>query len=449
MKQNAFKLIRPRLLVVAGFVFASLATTADAAQEFIIRKYADGEIPNLVKVVAPAGRCAAVGEATGFLAIGHHPPAAPNPATPAPHISLFKLDPEGKPVNAPPVPIALPKPASLSTHPHYPLSLAFHPTFPLLYVWQDVEAPKTDDAAAKVPYQEFDHFLIYDVSGPEPKLLESFCRGIGYGFGAQSGSLLLNADASRLYVPNVFHPTYTKDVSVMGVGWIWIDADGLPAIRPDNVDENAPAPVAARPKLDAAAAATARSAKLAETQKVKAAGKIPLPQMVTTAPTGQFSTIVPAGVGFYSAKDDVVVFGAYIGICCWDEAHRQGRVVLHWMIPSVPYHYHVGGHPDIPSIFVSLVPYNVLYRFAQADGYPTLLPQTVSLEATIRTAPLAMARRKQVVVGCTDKIIVIDLDEKGRLTSKALQTIVPNQMVEAITFSEKFDRLYIAVDKGP
>ena len=114
--------------LLAALMLLIVVSPAHAQREVVVKDVPDSQVPNLMSVVAPGARCAAVSEVAGILAIGHKPGTGP-------HVSLFRLDAEGKPTDAPPMTITLPRPDSLNAHPNFPLSLAFHPAFGLLYVW--------------------------------------------------------------------------------------------------------------------------------------------------------------------------------------------------------------------------------------------------------------------------------------------------------------------------
>src|SRR3954453_4948686 len=98
---------RLRLVPLLGLL--TLVSTVRAEPKVMLPEVPDSAIENLVRVVAPAARCAAVSEDGAWLAFGHH---AKHPAA---QVSLYRLDKEGKPAAAP-VALKLPKPEGLSKY---------------------------------------------------------------------------------------------------------------------------------------------------------------------------------------------------------------------------------------------------------------------------------------------------------------------------------------------
>jgi hypothetical protein len=399
----------------------------------------------LTQVVALGARCAALSEIAGVLAVGHKPGMVPGP-----HVSLFRLDAEGKPTDAPPMTITLPRPDSLAAHPNYPLSLAFHPAFGLLYVWQDIDGPKREEPADPERYKEFDHLLIYSVDGAEPKLLEAYGRGGGYGYGYTLGSIALNADATRLYLPNIHHAAVTGKVLVCGVGCFFLDLDGLPLLSDPAADANVPVPQASTgARSDLKTAAANRAARLAD-QKAKAAGMPLKPWLLNTGPSATLSSFSPTGLGFAPAGENAVIFGGYAGPVTWDNGDRRARIMNFLTDPYIANRQHVVGHPTLPVIFVSVTAYPYLYRMEHAEGHITLAPQQWTIEgATFHSPPVFMARRNQIAVGGAGKVHVIGVDQEGFLKSERAQAAVANPTVEAVVYSEKFDRLYVTIPEKP
>src|SRR4051812_25529781 len=160
------------------FVLAAVAAAGGASGQRAVKLPAveDSELPNLVRVVAPAARCMAVSDTHGLIAVGHHAKGADAP------VSVFKLGSDGTPTGDP-VRLTHLRPAALEKIPVAALGVAFHPSLPLLYVWQDLDGPsipvtlvrkwRTDAAELAA----FDHLLIYRLDGPAPTLLASLCRG--------------------------------------------------------------------------------------------------------------------------------------------------------------------------------------------------------------------------------------------------------------------------------
>lgn len=435
-----------RLLVALIVIGGTGPAAAQVQRDVVLKDVPDTQILNLTPVVAPSARCAALSEVAGLLAIGHKPGAGSQPVT-GPHISLFRLDPQGKPTDGPPVAITLPRPDSLNAHPNFPLGMAFHPAFGLLYVWQEIDGAKREEPGDAARYKDFDHFLVYDVEAAEPKLLESYCRGSDFAYGSTIGGIALNATATRFYVPNIMHAPITGKVPVCGVGCLFLDPDGLPLLQEaDSAPSTGPAPNGAPP--DPKIAAANRATKLAELQKLKAAGTAIKPRLLSTNPSNIFSNLPPSGLGFVPIAENVVIFGGTAGPVTWDEGDRRARLMSFLTEPYIANRQYVAGHPTLPVIFTSVTVSPYLYRMEHADGHLTLAPQQWTIEgATFHSPPVVMAKRSQVAVGGAGKVHVIGIDKDGFLKQERLQAVVLNPTVEALAYSEKFDRLYVTTEK--
>ncbi len=429
------------IALLVGLMMLGATSSAQAQREVAVKDVPDGQIPNLMSVVAPGARCAALSEVAGVLAVGHKPGSGP-------HVSLFRLDAEGKPTDAPPMTITLPRPDSLNAHPNFPLSLTFHPAFGLLYVWQEIDGAKRDQPGDQERYKDFDHLLIYSVDEAEPKLLESYGRGADYGYGNILGSIALNATATRLYLPSIQHAPITGKSQVCGVGCFFLDVDGLPQLMDAAAGTNAPTSNGVRP--DPKTAAANRSAKLAEIQKAKAAGMPIKPRLLHTGPSNVFSPLSACGLGFAPAGENVVIFGGTAGPVTWDEGDRRARIMSFFTDPYLAYRQHVAGHPTLPVFFVSVSLSSYLYRMEHAEGHITLGPQQWTIDGAIfHSPPVVMARRSQVAIGGASKVHVIGIDKDGFLKPERTQAAVLNPTVEAVAYSEKFDRLYVTTPEKP
>lgn len=378
---------------------------AIAQNEISVPAVPDTVLDFLVPVTAPPTFCAAVSDASGWLALGHRPGAGPA------QLSLFRLDAQGKPA-ATPVAVTLPKPPALGNQANHPLSLAFHPKLPLLYVWQDFQVEKPNENLEQPGLKEFDHLLIYQL-GDAPQLLQGVCRGTSYGHGNVAGSIALNPAATRLYVPNV-RPSL-KSPTNGGVGYLELDAAGLP-IRP---------------------AATEGKPDLA-------------PELRKQTPLAAYFGF-PIGLGFQQVSDNIVIVGYGMGSATWDMGNR--RAWCSQVLPGTTYgsgvNYRSAGHPTLPFVFYSTVGYGWVCRTEHADGYPTLAPKRAHLDgATLYSYPIVMARRNQFAVGGANQVYLVGFDEKGVFKPPRLQAVVASPRVDALVYSEKFDRLYVPVEKA-
>jgi hypothetical protein len=398
----------------------------------------DSTIDNLIKVEAPLANSSAVCDRLGLIAFTHdarHTDA---------QVSLRKLDATGTPGE--PVLLKLPKPAGLAKYPNYATGLAFHPTLPLLYVWQDVEMPKDErkipqplSAPDNAAMNEFDHLLIYNLEKPVPELLVGLCRAPEFSFSRPIGSIAIDAAGERLYVPNVtadHKPAGTTMASYV----LW--ADGMPVVGA--IEEGKPAPGTEKPTPEG------RAAHVAAIQAASKANKQALPQRVCPGNGYAFygDSAVGSGVGFVPIARDVVITGGYhaTGIVSWSPEDRTCRMV-HYRLQSHYSYKWPAGHPTLPLVFLSETHDSHLFRFEHADGHPTLVPQRADLEATnLSSNPAVMAKVKKIAVGSQNRVIVIGLDDNARFKNERKQQLL-GSIVRTLCYSEKFDRLYVAVEK--
>jgi hypothetical protein len=385
-------------------LFVLLPCPARAQTEVKIPEVADSAIANLIQVPVPLAGCAALSDSAGVLAIGHKSGITP-------HVTFFRLSAQGKPIAAPPAAnLTLPRPAGLAKYPNYPLSLAFHPKLPLLYVWQDIAKPETPTPAEVQSYDEFDHLLIYRIDEEQPRLLQAVCRGPLFACGTVAGSVALNPAGTRLYVPNQYEPPPAgKPPDAAVVGYFQLDDAGLP--------------------------------------QGKGAG--PAGRLGRIAPATAAFPGVPVGLGFIPISDDVVLVGGGYGPVTWNEADRHGRfslVALHLFFGAY-YRDRIAGHPTLPLLFASVVGTSWVCRMEHVDGVLTLTPQVAVLEgATLRSPPAFLGRHNQVAFGGDNKVYVLSLDDRGHFPRQRVQAAVPCPAVEALVYSEKLDRLYVAVE---
>ncbi len=422
-------------LPIACLVIFALAATARGEAKVTVPAVPDAPIENVVPVVAPLARSAVVNDALGLLVIAHHAKYAEA------QLTFFRLDPkDGQPGQ--PMLLKLPKPAGLVNYPTYVTGLAFHPKLPLLYVWQDIEFPK-DDQRAPLPLAaadaqamaEFDHLLIYDMDKPQPALLASMARGSRYAYSRMAGSLAVDPAGDRLYIPNIAstskHPALAKNLTT--IGSYVLHPDGLPLIGPlpgGNAPFNGD-----------------RAAHLAAIGADRAA----LPQRIAPESGVQFygETAVGSGIGFVPLGRDIVWTGAYHhnALVSWTPENRQCRIQCYRLASNHTYKL-PAGHPNLPLVYLSDLGSPYLYRFQHAEGNFTLLPQRAELEGVhLMSAPVVLAKPKKVAVGGTHRLYLVSVDEKGRFKPERRQMLVGNRSVEAVAYSDKFDRIYVGVEK--
>ena len=418
--------VKPILASVLLMLFAMGGVSA-SPRDFTMPATVDAPLPYVVQVVSPQRACAAISDSLGLIAIGNRA-VAPNAGV----VSIFGLDagkivgtpvppapPPPKPaagapaaLPAPPLPpkplftITLPRPGSLAAFGNGAISLVFHPKLPLLYIWQDTWAPRSPAANTNVVMKEFDHLLIYSVSATAPpKLVQAVGRGQEYFYGQLSGSIVIDAAASRIYLPNLRMPDSPDNASTNAVGCIKLDAKGLPVRLGDKPDLT----------LD------------------------------SMAPYGSY----PEGLGFVPVSDDVIIVAGCLGPATLDHANRRAHWSHFQLTPLAYSTYRLAGHPTLPVVYLSMMGYGYLFRMEHADGYLTLLPQTVIINVPIYTMPVVMAKRKKIAFGGANRVHAVSIDDEGWYTNTMEQMVVANPVLEALVYSEKFDKLYAAVEQAP
>lgn len=428
-------------VAIALIVWASVP--ARAQRHLRVPTLAETPLPYVTKVVAPAARHVAVSEVSRVLAVGHRP------GVPA-QISLFRLNEQGQIVPGEPVKLTLPKPAALGDRPNCVLGLVAHPTLPLLYAWQDVPAPPEPQVIDPALAVEFDHLLVYSLDETPPKLIYSACRGEGYHPGNQRGGLALDtvrATPQRLYIPNLEVIGAMKKL-VPAIGWLRLAPDGLP-LYIDPMAEKAPETTATPPAtLDPAAALASRAARLAARDAAAAAGR---PQALSRHAEGAFYTLSawPVPDSYAPLTADSVLMASHSGAVSWSLSDHLGRYGYFFVLPSIPYRYRLAAHPTLPVAFVTTVTYDArVVRLEHAEGYFTLAPQTLVLDGIVfHSPPVVLPGMGRVVVGAVGQVCSIKLTAEGKLTTEAVRMTVDNPTVEALAWSEKFQQLYVPVEK--
>lgn len=442
------------VIVASSSLSAALAQTpapASPPRDVVAEVAAVEKIAGVQLVVSPNARAAVVCDAANVLVIGNRASKDAKPGT----LSVFKLDAQGNtpahvpakaavpavaavaavpaiaatpttpavpekpaiPAKAaePAVPaqpgehadILLPRPASLEKALNYTLSLAVHPKLPILYVWQDIATIPVPDPKNNPYHTEFDHLLVYNLAGGIPQLLGAFARGEEHAYSNLAGTMAIDAAGKRLYVPNLRVPGATPAAPrVSGIGWFELDDRGVPVLKDGK----------ATPRMEDVSGVCS----------------------------------YPNALGIVPASDDAILIGSSNGPCTLDMANRRARYGLFYMNFSAVNTFRVSGHPKLPMIFIHAIGAGSLYRMDQADGYLSGIPQRLQVGGTtFQSMPVVMTKPNKVAIGMDHRLHVIDLDAKGYFTGKAQMLTTIGVGMEAIAYSEKFDRLYSAVDDVP
>jgi hypothetical protein len=346
-----------------------------------------------MQVVAPSSVCAAVHDNLGLLALGFHGPADV-------HVALYKLDGNGTPA-AGPAQTILPRTESLKQYPHYALALAFHPKLPLLYVWQDIAGPP-EAPASNPAYKEFDHLAIYAVNNGQLQLLQSHARGLHYLCGNGVGSLALDPEGKRIFLPNLRHPVSGRPA----IGYLALDANGVPLVF-----EGAETPV-----------------------------------IVEVADFRD----QPTGMGFWAVSDKVLLASGVYGPLTWDTENRRAALNV-ILIPGATT-YLICGHPKLPLVYGVQLGGYCAFGMEHADGFLTQIPQSVTISGSVafQTLPVVMTGRShRLITGGANAIYAVPLDAAGKLTNTVEMLTVTCASMHALAYSGKFDKLYVGVDKAP
>ena len=398
-------------LVATGLVVAAAASAHGQVDTF-----------KPIEIAASHPTCMAVSDRHGILVVGWL-------GGKARHLAVYPLDEHGEPKRDNVQQVELPRPESLKAFRHFALSVVFHPRLPLLYVWQDLDAPRANAEQQKAIYGEFDHLLVYSVGIDGLKPVKTTGRGEQFAYHRTSGRLAIDPGGRRIYMPNLRDPRPGHNRGALG--YFELDENGMPK----------PVPVPIEGELDAYG----------------------LPK--TELKMRPFFTVIPReilhphlGWGYATPMDlpteKVVLFSAIGGLAVWDTENRRGTI-NHVVVPrhgasSWGGNFHILEHPKLPVVYGFQDHGEWVYRIEHADGYPTLLPATVRIAgARFHSLPVVMTRRNSLAVGLENgAVFTMELTADGHLTDRTTRIRVGDgRSVRAVAWSDKFDRLYAAVEE--
>lgn len=371
---------------------------------------------NLVTVVAPNARCAALSETYSVLAFGPDTRGAAQ-------VALVPLDEQGKVRAGEAARATLPLPLALQNFQQYVLALAFHPSKPLLYVWRDARGPQKDHPPVDVVYNELDHLLIYSVEGGKLSLLRTGAHGRDYAFGVSMGALTVDAANGRLYVPSaqVKNPDpKEREGFFAAAGYVQLDAGGLPAADGDGLRL-----VVRRPLQQRYDGYYHLNVREYQNFPLGTSGPLPIND----------NTVV------YTDKHDLITV-------TMDASRVQPGALKSFWLPLLEYGQAVwcrcSLHPELPVIYISGG--GRLFRIEHVDGFPTLMPQVLAFNENPNSAPVVMGK-STVAVGADNCVLLFPIDAAGLLTGVVQKVAVSHCQGQALAYSGKFDRLYVAVDQ--
>ncbi len=417
-----------RTVVFTALLLATIAArSADLPREFTATSEIIKEAPAyLTQVVVPESTCAAVNPEGTLLVVGRKS-GEDN------HLAVFRLDAEGRPTGEPTW-IALPKPEVMEKHVTYPLGLLFHPRLPLLYVWQDVTvfAPsKTPPKPGQVPdltaFAEFDHLLTFSYKDGELELVQTGASGVGFHCGLNAGTIGLDYGEKNLFVPNAQGETYDE----AGIGFYALDDEGIPGDAP----ETGGTPGAkSKKKPD-------MTTNISKIRNKKAIRVVALPKQQRT------NHYFPSGAGWF-AGSEAMLMGGYSG--CMMADFNNGSLRQTWFgLPDRVGPCTLVGHPTLPAVYLCLQENLQLAAIAHANGYLTLLPQLATVPgAHFVGIPVVLTGQSRLAVGDTKSLHLFGLQADGKFDGTDQLLKLPCVSVKGLAYSEKLNRLFVAVDKA-
>lgn len=370
----------------------------------------------VTQVVVPDASCAAVNDALSLLVVG-------SKAVGDQQLAVFKLDAAGKPA-AEPVWLKLPKTNALAAKASYPLGVLFHPRLPILYVWQDVDAAPVKGEKQPLPaeYQEFDHLLVYSIKDGALELAQSTASGDGFRCGFKAGTVGFDFGEKNLFVPNAAGATADE----AGIAFYALDDDGLPG---ENAEESRDQPGKKVTNLT-----TAKGSK-------KVIRPVLLPKKLHTA------HYYPSGTGWV-AGSDALIMGGHSG-CMVADFHNGGLRQTWFSIPILTGSCSIAGHPTLPSLYVVLYDHNHIYEIGQVNGVITLLPQIAIVTGThLSGLPVVLTKQSRLAMTEAKSLHLVGLKPDGKFDGQDQMLPLPGGVGKGLAYSEKLNRLFVAVDKA-
>jgi hypothetical protein len=403
----------------AILLFACVVQAADLPREFTITPEVIKEPPPfLTQVIVPDANCAAVNDAASMLVVGRK-------GMDEKHLAVFRLGADGQPAGEPSW-VTLPKPEVLAPNANYPLGLLFHPRLPLLYVWQDVNGPppeKQEKNPEFADYLEFEHLVIYAIKDGALELVHTGAHGSGFHCGLNGGTVGLDFEAKNLFLPNAQGETHTE----ASIGIYALDDDGLPG-------------EASEVTSDKSAKKAVMTTNVSKSPNKKAIRAVVLPKKLRT------NRYYPSGSGWF-AGSEAMLMGGYSG-CMISDFHNGGLRQTWFGLADLAGLCVLSGHPTLPAVYLCLQDHNHLFVIAHANGYLTLLPQVATVTgAHLIGTPVVLAKQSRLAIGDTKSLHLLGLGADGKLDGKDQHLKLACALAKGLAYSEKHDRLFVAVDK--
>ena len=409
--------MRRLLNLAAAFTFCVVLSSASAEglpREFTVNPEALAEAPSYMsQVVVADAQCASVNDAGTLLVVGRR-------SATEQHLAVFHLDAMGAPTGEPAW-ITMPKPETLADKASYALGLLFHPRLPVLYVWQDVDASAKENDPERPKYAEFDHLLVYAIKDGALELVQTGSPGSAFRCGFSAGTVGFDYGEKNLFVPNAMGESWTE----AGVTSYTLDEEGMPGEEPE-----APSPTKAKLIKNYTPSKNAK----------KTPHLVPQPRKLHT------SHYYPSGTGWY-AGSEALIMGGYAG-CLMFDLH-EGALRQTWFgLPDLAGPCTIAPHPTLPTLYMALQDNTHFYAVAQAYGFVSLMPQVATVTGThFAGMPAVITKHARVAIGDAKSLHLLGLRDDGKLDGMDEQLKLPAAIVKGYAYSEKNDRLYVAVDK--
>lgn len=363
-----------------------------AAETLVEGRVTEGRF---LQFVLPGIRSLVVGDAQGRLAL------TAAPAAERPWLAcLLELDRTGNFATGEPQALTLPATVGEAAAVGEPVAVIFHPEKPLLYLWR-----RRGASAGKVA--DFAHLVVFDITpGKTPAVLATACKGESFQSEELPARLALDKRVRRLYLPNL---RWRKEDNSFGtaVGYISLDAEGLPVVKPDKTEA------------------------------------------VTVVSTGDMRR-TPCGWTLTAIGNRILLGGAWRGFLYWDTSDR--RSAMNSFSFKDTSRDDVGITADGRRIYVATIGYNELRNVGHVDGFPSLLPDALSIpETAFRSAPVLMTGEPPAlaVVG-NGKLHIVGLNGDGSFNRENQELAVP-KLAEYVplAYSSRFGRLYLPLEGWP
>jgi hypothetical protein len=157
---------------------------------------------------------------------------------------------------------------------------------------------------------------------------------------------------------------------------------------------------------------------------------------------------VPSGLGWFAGRE-AVIMGGNSG-CLMADFH-DGNLRRSWFdindLASIGWAA-IAAHPEQPVLYMCLQGSRFFYSIGQVNGWVSLLPQKATLggNAHLNGPPVVLEKRAKVVVGDAHALHFLGIAPDGKLDGTCGRLAVSATLVQGLAYSQKHDRLYVAVD---